>query len=95
MRPSARGSRAFERWDWNSLLADEPAAAGAPPGFMDGSSYFPSRPEMEANLMAFAERAGIADPLRLPLGVNAARGDARRRPVRARDDRRRVPLPRR
>ncbi len=27
---------------------------------MDGSSYFPSRPEMEANLEAFAERAGIA-----------------------------------
>jgi thioredoxin reductase len=27
---------------------------------MDGSSYFPSRPEMEANLAAFAERAGVA-----------------------------------
>ena len=27
---------------------------------MDGSSYFPSRPEMEASLAAFAEQAGIA-----------------------------------
>ncbi len=27
---------------------------------MDGTSYFPSRPEMEANLVAFADRAGIA-----------------------------------
>jgi thioredoxin reductase len=29
------------------------------PTLMDGSSYFPSRPEMEANLAAFAERSGI------------------------------------
>ena len=43
--------------------------------FMDGSSDFPSRPEMQANLEAFAERAGIARPLRLPLGVDPARGD--------------------
>ena len=27
---------------------------------MDGTSEFPSRPEMEANLAAFAERAGVA-----------------------------------
>ena len=34
---------------------------------MDGTSYFPSRPEMEANLAAFAERARPRRPLRLPL----------------------------
>ena len=34
---------------------------------MDGTSYFPSRPEMEANLVAFAERGRRGDPLRLPL----------------------------
>jgi thioredoxin reductase len=28
-------------------------------GLMDGTSYFPSRPEMERNLATFAERAGV------------------------------------
>ncbi len=58
--PADRRSRAFERWDWNSLLASEPDLRGLQAEFMDGSSDFPSRPEMEANLTAFAERAGIA-----------------------------------
>jgi len=57
--PAERGSRAYERYDWNSLLADEPEANALQPGLMDGSSYFPSRPEMEANLAAFADRAAI------------------------------------
>ena len=51
--------REFERWDWNSLLAREPELRGIAAEFMDGSSDFPSRPEMEANLTAFTERAGI------------------------------------
>ncbi|MES2210747.1 MAG: NAD(P)-binding domain-containing protein [Chloroflexota bacterium] len=54
-----RQSRAFERWDWNSLLAAEPELRGLQTEFMDGSSDFPSRPEMEASLAAFADRAGI------------------------------------
>ena len=58
--PVARATRAYERYDWNSLLSDEPAARALQPMFMDGSSYFPSRPEMEANLVAFTERAGIS-----------------------------------
>ena len=57
--PAERTSRAFERWDWNSLLAIEPHLRGISAEFMDGSSDFPSRPEMEANLTAFAERAGL------------------------------------
>lgn len=57
--PADRHSRAFERWDWNSLLADEPDLRGLQAEFMDGSSDFPSRPEMEAMLTAFADRAGI------------------------------------
>jgi thioredoxin reductase len=57
--PAERTSRAFERWDWNSLLALEPELRGIAAEFMDGTSDFPSRPEMEANLTAFAERAGI------------------------------------
>ena len=58
--PADRTSREFERWDWNSLLAREPELRGIAAEFMDGSSDFPSRPEMEANLTAFAERAGVA-----------------------------------
>jgi thioredoxin reductase len=57
--PAERTSRAFERWDWNSLLALEPELRGIAAEFMDGSSDFPSRPEMEENLTAFAERAGV------------------------------------
>ena len=57
--PAERGSRAYERYDWNSLLADEPEARALQPDLMDGTSYFPSRPEMEANLGRFAERAHI------------------------------------
>jgi thioredoxin reductase len=53
-------SREFERWDWNSLLAREPELRGIAAEFMDGTSDFPSRPEMQANLEAFADRAGVA-----------------------------------
>jgi thioredoxin reductase len=56
---AAHESREFERWDWNSLLAREPELRGIAAEFMDGTSDFPSRPEMEANLTAFAERAGV------------------------------------
>ena len=56
---AAHDSREFERWDWNSLLAREPELRGIAAEFMDGTSDFPSRPEMEANLTAFAERAGV------------------------------------
>src|SRR5918999_4853846 len=57
--PADRTSRAYERYDWNSLLAGEPDARALMPGLMDGSSYFPARPEMERNLVAFAERARV------------------------------------
>jgi thioredoxin reductase len=58
--PVPRGSPAYERYDWNSLLSPDPACRAIQPGLMDGTSYFPSRPEMEANLATFAERAGVA-----------------------------------
>ena len=57
--PAPRGSRAYERYDWNSLLADESEARALQPELMDGSSYFPSRPEMEANLARFVERTHL------------------------------------
>jgi thioredoxin reductase len=52
-------SRAYERFDWNSLLADEEEHRGLMPALMDGTSYFPSRPEMERGLVTFAERTGL------------------------------------
>jgi thioredoxin reductase len=58
--PAERGTRAYERYDWNSLLGADPVCTAIQPGLMDGTSYFPSRPEMEANLVAFAERGGVA-----------------------------------
>jgi thioredoxin reductase len=58
--PVPRTERWYEWYDWNSLLADEPAARSIMPALMDGSSSFPSRPEMEANLAEFARRAGVA-----------------------------------
>jgi thioredoxin reductase len=54
-----RGSRTYERYDWNSLLADEPENRSLMPEFMDGTSSFPSRPEMERNVAAFADRTGV------------------------------------
>ncbi len=57
--PVPRTDRTYGRFDWNSLLAEEPQAANLQPDLMDGTSYFPSRPEMEANLVAFADRAHI------------------------------------
>src|SRR4029453_946204 len=53
------GTRAYERYDWNSLLADEPGNRSLMPDLMDGSSYFPARAEMEENLRLFAERTGL------------------------------------
>ena len=64
-------SREFERWDWNSLLAREPELRGISAEFMDGTSDFPSRPEMEANLHGLRRARRRGGPLRLPLGVDA------------------------
>jgi thioredoxin reductase len=57
--PEARASREYQRFDWNSLIADEPDLRSLQAEFLDGTSYFPSRHEMEANLTAFADRARI------------------------------------
>jgi len=53
------GSREFERHDWNSLAGDEPAHRGLMASVMDGTSYFPSRPEMQRGLELFAERTTL------------------------------------
>jgi thioredoxin reductase len=58
--PVDRRSRAYEWYDWNSLLADEPENRAIMPELMDGTSSFPSRPEMEENLVTFARRTGLS-----------------------------------
>ncbi len=58
--PEERTSREYQRFDWNSLIADEPHLRALQAQHMDGSSYFPSRQEMEASLVAFANGARIA-----------------------------------
>ena len=57
--PAPRGTRAYERYDWNSLLAEEPEARAIQPELMDGTSYFPSRPEMESNIATFVDRTNL------------------------------------
>src|SRR5260370_1057063 len=66
-RRAARGphratprTAAYERYDWNSVLAEEPENRAVMPQVMDGTSYFPSRPEMERGLLMFADRTGLA-----------------------------------
>jgi len=58
--PADRRSRQYERYDWNSLLGEEEELRGVQAEFMDGTSYFPSRQEMEQGLTEFAKRGGIA-----------------------------------
>jgi thioredoxin reductase len=58
--PVARDDPGYEWFDWNSLQADEPEIRNLVPSFMDGSSYFPARSEMEQGLIAFAERTGLS-----------------------------------
>jgi len=57
--PVERGTRFYERYDWNSLVPDEDAHRAIQPRLMDGTSYFPARSEMEQNLATFARETGI------------------------------------
>ncbi len=54
------GCPAYFRYDWNSLVASDPAHQALVTEFMDGENYFPSRAEMESALSAFAERGGVS-----------------------------------
>ena len=57
--PVPRDDRFYYWYDWNSLLAEEPQYRAIMPDLMDGTSSFPSRPEMERNLATFVERTGL------------------------------------
>ena len=57
--PVERGTREYEWYDHNSLLAEEPENRALVPNFMDRTFSVPSRSEMEAGLQAFTERTGL------------------------------------
>ena len=54
-----RGTREYEWFDWNSPIGEEREHRSLVAEFMDGTSYFPSRAEMQAGIDAFTQRAGI------------------------------------
>ena len=57
--PVAKDTEHYEWYDWNSLLAEEPQHRSLAPSFMDGTSYFPARDEMENQIVAFAQQTDI------------------------------------
>jgi thioredoxin reductase len=57
--PTARSTRAYEWYDHNSLIADEPELRATVAAEMDRTYMVPSRAEMERGLAAFAERGGV------------------------------------
>jgi len=57
--PFEPGTREYESYDHNSLLADDPLHRALVPRYMDRAFDVPARREMEAGLGAFAERAGV------------------------------------
>jgi thioredoxin reductase len=57
--PAERGTRDYELYDHNSLIADERDAQACCAGLMDRSYDVPSRAEMEAALLQYVDRTRI------------------------------------
>jgi thioredoxin reductase len=57
--PFAHGTREYEWYDHNSLVGVEPAHRALMPSFMDRTMDLPTRAEMEAALVEFAERGAV------------------------------------
>jgi thioredoxin reductase len=57
--PAPRGSVEYERYDHNSLVADDPEHRALVPAHMGRESVFPTRTEMEAGLRAFQGSTGL------------------------------------
>jgi thioredoxin reductase len=57
--PFEPGTREYEAYDHNSLLADDPQHRALVPRYMDRAFDVPARAEMEAGLEAFAERTAV------------------------------------
>jgi thioredoxin reductase len=54
------GSRFYQRYDWNSLVAEEPSHVALVREFMDGTSDYPARSEVQRSLESFVERAALS-----------------------------------
>ncbi len=57
--PATPGTRAYEWYDHNSLVADEPENQALVPPLMDREFVVPSRKEMERGLAAFVDRVPV------------------------------------
>jgi thioredoxin reductase len=57
--PAERGTRDYELYDHNSLIADEREAQASCAGLMDRTFDVPSRTEMEAALLQYVGRTGL------------------------------------
>jgi thioredoxin reductase len=57
--PAEPGTRAYEWYDHNSLVAEEPRHQALVPALMDRSFMVPSREEMERGLAAFARQVPV------------------------------------
>jgi thioredoxin reductase len=71
--PAAPGTRPYEWYDHNSLVAEEPEHQALVPTFMDRSYMVPTREEMERGLAAFADRVPV--PVRYGCTWEATRRD--------------------
>jgi thioredoxin reductase len=58
--PFGRGTREYESYDHNSLVGDLPSHQALTPTFMNRAFDLPARHEMEAALVEFAVRSGVA-----------------------------------
>jgi thioredoxin reductase len=56
---TTRDDRRYERFDWNSLVGDEPGHRGITAEMLDAGTHFPTRDQMAVGLAAFARRAGV------------------------------------
>jgi thioredoxin reductase len=68
-------SKAYERYDWNSLVAFEPEHRAIMPELMDGTSEFPARAEMEEGIRLFSERTGLQVAYQTPWQGTSREGD--------------------
>ena len=81
--PYPRGSREYEWYDWNSLIAEEPDARALVPHLMDGVSMFPAREEVERAIGAFVDRTAL--PIRYGCRWEGTRKDGDRFLIRTSD----------
>ena len=82
--PAEPGTRAYEWYDHNSLVADEPEHQALVPPLMDRAFMVPSRQEMERGLAAFATQVPV--PVRYGCGWEGTRRDDDGRLVLATSD---------